>query len=93
MIPFRIPREQIPWYPRVDLTKCNGDQACLKFCPHAVYRWDPDTDRPVVANPYSCTVGCSECASICAPGATGFPTLERLGEPSDKIRDGTWGCS
>lgn len=23
----------------------------MKFCPHSVYRWDPDTMHPVVADP------------------------------------------
>ncbi len=35
MMPSRIPREQIPWHPTVDLTKCTADQACVKFCPQS----------------------------------------------------------
>ena len=93
MMPSRIPREQIPWYPRVALTKCTGDQACVKFCPHSVYHWDPDTKQPMVADPYSCVMGCSKCTSICEPGAISFPTLEWLGEFLEKLREGTCGCS
>ncbi len=93
MTPSRIPREQIPWYPTVDLTKCTGEQACVQFCPHAVYRWDPATDTPVVAAPYNCVVGCSKCADICPPGAISFPTIDQLGECLEKLREGSSGCN
>jgi NAD-dependent dihydropyrimidine dehydrogenase PreA subunit len=93
MMPSRIPREQIPWYPTVDLTRCTGDQACVTFCKREVFTWDPTTERPVVAKPYNCVVGCSGCTSICTPGAIGFPTLEWLGEFLEKLREGTCGCS
>ncbi len=88
MIPSNIPREQIAWYPTIDFTKCASDQACVKFCPHAVYHWDEATDRPVVASPYECVVACSRCVSICPSGAISFPTLEWLEECLVELREG-----
>ena len=87
MTPSRIPREQIPWYPTIDPTKCTGDQACVTFCKHEVFTWDPATERPMVAEPYNCVVGCSGCTSICASSAISFPTLEWLGEYLEKLRE------
>ena len=87
MMPSRIPREQIPWYPSVDPKRCTGDQACVAFCKHEVFTWDPATERPVVANPYNCVVGCDNCTRICPPGAISFPTLEWLGEFLEKLRE------
>ncbi len=86
MAPPNIPRDQIQWYPRVDFTKCTGDQACVQFCPHAVYRWDAARNQPVVAEPYSCVVACSRCVDICKPGAISFPSLEWLADHLEQLR-------
>lgn len=93
MMPSRIPREQIPWYPTIDPTKCTGDQACVAFCKHEVYTWDAVTEQPVVANPYNCVVACSNCTTICPSGAIGFPTLDELGDTLERLREGVDGCS
>ncbi len=87
MTPPNIPRDQIQWYPTIDFSKCTGDQVCLQFCPHAVYRWDATANQPVVASPYNCVVACSHCVSICPPGAISFPTLEWLAEHLETLRD------
>jgi hypothetical protein len=50
----RIPRDQSPRYPTIDLTKCTGDQVCVRFCLHTVCRWNQATDRGVLADPYTC---------------------------------------
>ncbi len=92
MIPSRIPREQIPWYPTIDATKCTDDQACVNFCKHEVFTRDAATERPVVANPYNCVVACNNCTTICPSGAISFPTLEWLGEFLEELREGTSGC-
>jgi len=92
MTPSRIPREQIPWHPTVDPARCTGDQACVAFCKHGVYIWDPAAERPVVANPYNCVVACSKCASLCPSGAIGFPTLEWLEEFLGRLREEASGC-
>lgn len=34
---FDIPREKIPWYPRIDYDKCIDCLSCVNFCPHDVY--------------------------------------------------------
>ncbi len=91
MIPSRIPREQIPWYPTVDAAKCTGDHACVDFCKHKVYTWDPVTEQPVVANPYECVVACNNCTTICPSGAISFPTLEWLGDFLEGLRQGEGG--
>jgi len=88
-----IPRNQIPWFPTVNPTLCNGDQVCVAFCPHRVFRWDATANRPVVEQPYQCVVGCNNCTSICTPGAISFPTLDWLGEFLEKLREDTCGCS
>ena len=80
MNPSSIPREQIPWFPTVDPAACLGDRRCVEFCTHGVYQWDATANRPVVAQPYRCPVGCDGCTSICTAGAISFPSIEWLGE-------------
>ncbi len=73
-----IPREEIPWFPTVEEDLCNGCRVCLEFCPYGVFEWDEESETVRVADPYNCYVGCSTCASKCAPGAIVFPPREML---------------
>jgi CDP-4-dehydro-6-deoxyglucose reductase len=73
-----VPREQIPWHPTVDEEKCIGCRKCCEFCSHKVYVWDETNDRPVVAEPFQCVVGCSSCTYQCEQGAISFPPLTIL---------------
>jgi ferredoxin len=39
-----------------------------------------------VANPYSCTVGCSNCVRICPNEAITFPDMEELAATLKRLR-------
>jgi NAD-dependent dihydropyrimidine dehydrogenase PreA subunit len=71
-----IPREVIPWYPTIDEGLCTNCGVCVDFCPHGVYTMDDV--QTIVAAPYSCVVGCSNCASLCTAAAIRFPDLEHF---------------
>lgn len=73
-----IPRKDIPWFPTIDPTKCEGCKECYEFCSHGVYKWDEKKKQSVVAKPYNCVVGCSTCASKCLNEAIKFPSLSML---------------
>ncbi len=83
-----IPREKIPWYPKIDYESCAGCQECFNFCHNNVYKWDEQNNHPIVANPYSCVVGCSACANLCPNGAIRFPTKQELVEAITKLKQG-----
>jgi len=72
-----IPREQIPWFPMLDETLCDGCDKCLQFCSSGVY-----TKRQCgtvnVTQPMNCVVGCDACARLCARGAISFPPRAML---------------
>ena len=72
------PRDQIPWFPSIDSAKCAGCRKCVEFCTHGVYGWDDAADSPIVAEPYRCVVGCSNCSYQCEEGAIAFPPLSVL---------------
>jgi NAD-dependent dihydropyrimidine dehydrogenase PreA subunit len=73
-----VDREKVPWYPTVDGAKCSGCRACVEFCSHDVYSWDDANSVPVVAEPFHCVVGCSNCSHQCPQEAIQFPPLTVL---------------
>ncbi len=78
-----IPREEIQWFPKIDLEKCTGCQACVKFCKRGVYTFD---ESPEVSNPYRCVVTCTGCKGVCEEGAISFPSLVDLRDELKVLR-------
>lgn len=78
MQPSTIPRERIPWFPKVDYEICTGDQECFNFCKNDVFTWDEGNNRPIVKNPYNCVVGCQACINVCPVEALEFPSKDEL---------------
>jgi NAD-dependent dihydropyrimidine dehydrogenase PreA subunit len=78
-----IPRDEIDWFPAVNLAKCSRCGACAENCPHDTYDWDK---KPIVARPYNCVVGCTGCANDCPERAITFPTLEWLRDELRKLK-------
>ncbi|NWF95926.1 MAG: ferredoxin family protein [Candidatus Thorarchaeota archaeon] len=71
-----VPREKIPWWPRIDQDKCDGcagEYDCFKFCPHRVYRKRTDPPKIEVENRYNCVVFCQACRKMCPRDAISFP--------------------
>lgn len=77
------PREQIPWFPTVSSALCDGCGNCLEVCPKDVFMLD-DEGKVIVADPFTCIVGCCFCKSACDPKAILMPTREML----DQYRHG-----
>ncbi len=72
-----IPREQVPWFPVLDETLCDGCDKCLKFCANGVYA-KQDSGVVYVQQPMNCVVGCDACARLCAHCAITFPPRAAL---------------
>ncbi len=68
-----IPREKIPWCPRVDAVECTGCGECIQTCPNNVFALDKQAGRVEVANPDNCVVLCDKCAPFCPQEAIAFP--------------------
>lgn len=79
-----IPRESIPWYPKVDPKKCTGCTSCVEFCSQGVFTFD-GVSR--VTKPYKCVVGKTSCRSFCPEKAIIFPTHSELKETLAKLRE------
>ena len=70
-----IPRDEIPWFPKVDSKKCSGCSSCVEFCSQGVFTFD---GRSRVTKPYNCVVGKSSCRAFCPERAITFPTQAEL---------------
>ena len=69
-----IPRQEIDWHPTVMTDRCVGCGLCVTSCGRQVYGFDYESNRPVVANPDHCMVGCTTCATVCIQDALEFPS-------------------
>jgi NAD-dependent dihydropyrimidine dehydrogenase PreA subunit len=79
-----IPREEIPWFPKVDPKKCSGCSSCVEFCSQGVFTFD---GRSHVAKPHNCVVGKSSCRAFCPEKAIAFPTQAELKTTLQKLRE------
>jgi len=68
-----VPRKKIIWSPKIDYEKCVGCGMCAAGCGRGVYDWDFTLDKPVVAKPENCLVGCVTCSNTCLQDAISFP--------------------
>jgi NAD-dependent dihydropyrimidine dehydrogenase PreA subunit len=78
MLNSKVPREKVDWFPTINNEVCIGDQECFNFCKNDVFVWGEAADRPVVANPYKCVLGCNACMQICPVDAIMFPSQQEL---------------
>ena len=79
-----IPREAIPWFPKVDEKRCSGCSSCVEFCTQSVFSFD---GKSHVIKPYNCIVGNSSCRSFCPEKAITFPTTAELKDTLTKLKE------
>ena len=74
-----VPRQDIPWFPTVNMDACIGCELCFVTCGREVYEIElTDERRPKahVERPYNCMTGCSTCAVVCPTEAISFPSRD-----------------
>ncbi|MEW5747506.1 MAG: ferredoxin family protein [Candidatus Thermoplasmatota archaeon] len=81
-----IPREEVPWFPRVDKSRCEGCSSCVEFCSQKVFEFFDGKSQ--VVRPNNCLVGKSSCKAFCPDGAISFPTRNELREALGRLRAG-----
>lgn len=72
---FGVPRQQIPWFPTIAPSKCQGCGKCVEFCKHEVFKLKKNPPKAMVTKPYHCVIACSKCADLCPEKAITFPNL------------------
>jgi NAD-dependent dihydropyrimidine dehydrogenase PreA subunit len=82
---MNIPRNKIPWYPRINYDSCKGCLLCVNFCKNNVY--SVNEGKPVVINPFNCVVGCKACSKLCPNNAISFPSRDEFITILKKLRE------
>ncbi|HIH01286.1 TPA: ferredoxin family protein [Thermoplasmata archaeon] len=80
-----IPREKIPWYPKVDGARCEGCSSCVEFCSQSVFEFFDGKSH--VVRPYNCIVGKASCRAFCPDNAISFPTRAELKDTLAELKD------
>lgn len=73
-----IPRDLIPWSPKIDSDRCIGCGECLNTCPNNVFVLNETENKMTVANPTNCVVLCDKCAGFCSEEAIEFPNKDEF---------------
>lgn len=73
-----IPRELIPWAPKIDSEHCIGCGECLNTCLNNVFVLNEAENKMTVANPTNCVVLCDKCAGFCPEEAITFPNKDEF---------------
>jgi formate hydrogenlyase subunit 6/NADH:ubiquinone oxidoreductase subunit I len=83
-----IPREKIPWNPKIDYEKCISCGKCVDFCHMKAYKSEEkDGKKRSVVNPNRCVVFCRGCEDICPVGAISHPSEEETKKTIQKLQE------
>jgi NAD-dependent dihydropyrimidine dehydrogenase PreA subunit len=70
-----IPREKIPWDPKINYEKCVSCGKCLDFCHMNAFKFEEKAGKKTTTvNPNRCVVFCRGCEDICPEGAITHPS-------------------
>ena len=79
-----VGRGEFTWYPEINSDECDGCSICVLSCGNSVFKWNVNDNRPLVANPQNCVLGCTTCGKLCPENAISFPD-----DPKNFIRAAT----
>jgi NAD-dependent dihydropyrimidine dehydrogenase PreA subunit len=82
-----IPRNKIPWDPKIDYNKCTTCGKCVKFCHMNVFKIKEENGKKITTvNPNSCVVFCKGCESFCPSGAIDHPDETQTQRAINKLK-------
>ena len=83
-----IPRNKIPWDPKIDYTKCTTCGKCVEFCHMQTFKTETINDKKkTTVNPNQCVVFCRGCEDICPSEAISHPDEEETQKTIDKLQN------
>jgi formate hydrogenlyase subunit 6/NADH:ubiquinone oxidoreductase subunit I len=84
-----IPRNQIPWDPKIDSQKCVSCGKCVDFCHmHAFKTVEVNGKKQTEVIPNRCVVFCRGCEDICPAGAISHPNEEKTEALIKELKSG-----
>ncbi len=74
-LPTQNPQDRLPYVPEIDITRCNGCDACARLCPHQAIgiRETEDEELCYAIDAQQCT-GCGLCTDVCQEQAVSVQT-------------------
>jgi len=82
-----IPREKIPWDPKIDYQKCLSCGKCIDFCHMSTYKFEEKEGKKITTvNPSKCVVFCRGCEDICPTGAISHPSDEETRKAIERLK-------
>ena len=83
-----IPRNEIPWFPKIDYRRCVNCGKCAEYCKLGAYEFEEKDGewKTVVKNPFNCVVLCTGCDSVCPEGAISHPSKKETREAIKGLR-------
>jgi NAD-dependent dihydropyrimidine dehydrogenase PreA subunit len=86
-----LPRDKIPWDPKIDHNKCTTCGKCIKICHMNVFKTKTHNNdknkTTIVVNPNKCVVFCRGCESICPQNAISHPDEKETQKIIDKLHN------
>lgn len=83
-----IPREKIPWDPKIDYAKCTSCGKCVEFCHTQAFKTEAVNGKKKTAvNPNRCVVFCRGCEEVCPVSAISHPDEEKTQKTIDKLHN------
>jgi NAD-dependent dihydropyrimidine dehydrogenase PreA subunit len=83
-----VPRDKIPWSPKIDYDKCISCGKCVDYCHMSVFKFEEKNGKriSIVKNPNSCVVFCRGCEDVCPADAITHPSEEKTEELIEKLK-------
>ena len=82
-----IPRDKIPWDPRINYAKCVACGKCVDFCHMYAFKVDEKNGEKItVVNANRCVVFCRGCEDICPAGAITHPSEKETQKTIDRLK-------
>jgi Indolepyruvate ferredoxin oxidoreductase, alpha and beta subunits len=81
-----IPRNKIPWDPKIDYTKCTTCGKCVDFCHMQAFKIETiNGKKKTTVKPNQCVVFCRGCENVCPSGAISHPDEGKTQKIIDKL--------
>lgn len=83
-----VPRDKIPWAPKIDYEKCVSCGKCVEYCTLGAFELEEKDGqkKSVVKNPNNCVVFCRGCEEICPASAITHPSEEETQKIIDELK-------
>jgi ferredoxin len=82
-----VPRNKIPWNPKIDYEKCITCGKCVDYCHVTAFKFEEKEGiKKTVVNPNLCIVFCRGCENICSVGAITHPSEEETKKIIEKLK-------